>query len=178
MDGSVLVTYASFMGATTGIAKAIGDELRASGAAVDVLPVRQITKIEKYRSVILGSPVHEGQWLEEAVAFVEHYETYLSTIPVAYFVVSSIRETFEERQLRAKRVLEPVLQRTPEVKPTDIGVFAGAFNSKQWTLPALLAMKAKGELPSDGDYRDWLAIRAWAHRIHPHIVPQLVTAGS
>jgi menaquinone-dependent protoporphyrinogen oxidase len=175
MDGIVLVTYASVMGSTTGIAKVIGDELRASGAVVHVLPVRQVSRIENYRSVILGSPIYEGQWLEEAVAFLEHYRTYLSHIPVAYFVVSAVRETFEERQQRAKRVLELVLHRTPEVKPTDIGVFSGAFNSKQWTLPALLALKAKGELPPDGDCRDWLAIRAWAYRIHPHLISESKT---
>jgi menaquinone-dependent protoporphyrinogen oxidase len=86
MDEKVLVTYASMMGATTGIARVIGDVFRADGALVHVLPVNQVGNVEDYHSVVIGSPIHEGQWLEQVVMFLEQYREFLSKIPVALFV--------------------------------------------------------------------------------------------
>lgn len=180
MDEKVLVAYASVMGATTGIARVIGDVLRASGAEVHVLPVNQVGSIENYRSVVLGSPIYEGRWLENAVMFLEQYREFLSRIPVALFVVrTDLRDKPEERRLRLYRYLDPMLHRTPEIQPIDeIGIFTGSFSSKQWPLPTLLALKAKGELPPDGDYRDWNAIRAWATHIRPLLIHRTAAAGA
>lgn len=178
MDQKVLVTYASVMGSTTGIARAIGDEIRAGGAIVHTLPINQVGAVGNYRSVILGSPLYEGHWLEPATLFLEQHRDFLSKIPVALFVVvANPRETVDDRRIRVHRYLDPMLQKSPEIKPVDIGIFTGAFNSRQWALPTLLAYKAQGELPPDGDYRDWSAIRAWARRIRPLLLPESAAAG-
>ena len=179
MDERVLVTYASIMGATTGIARAIGIELRASGAAVRVLPIEHVSSLEDYRSVIVGSPIYEGSWLESAVTFLEQYRDLLSKIPVAYFVVyAKTHQSDDQQQLRTQHSINAVLERLPEIKPVDIGRFTGAFNSRRWTLPTLLALKASGELPLDGDYRDWEAIRAWAIKVLPLLNSQTAAAHS
>jgi menaquinone-dependent protoporphyrinogen oxidase len=179
MNEKVLVAYASMMGATTGIARVIGDVLRAGGVEVHVLPVNQVGNVENYRSVVLGSPIYEGRWLENAVVFLEQYREFLSRIPGALFVVcTELRDKPEERRLRVQRYLDPILRRTPQIKPIDdIGIFTGSFSSKQWPLPTLLALKARGELPPDGDYRDWNAIRAWATHIRPLLMNQTAAAG-
>lgn len=179
MDERVLVTYASLMGATTGIARMIGDEFRAGGAVVHVLPVNQVSNLENYRLVVLGSPIHEGHWIEQAVMFLEENRAFLSKIPVALFVVATnLRENADERRQRIHRYLDPILRQTPEIKPLDIGVFTGAFNSKQWPLPTLLALKARGELPPDGDFRDWSTIRAWAKEVFPRLLHHTAAAGA
>lgn len=178
MDERVLVTYASVMGSTTGVARAIGDEIRAGGANVHVLPVNQVGAVENYRSVILGSPLYEGRWLEPVTLFLEQHREFLSTIPAALFTVCfNPHENADDRLLRVRRYLEPILRKSPEINPVEIGVFTGAFNSRQWALPKLLAYKAKGELPPDGDYRDWNAIRAWARHIRPLLLSKPAAAG-
>ena len=178
MDERVLVTYASVMGSTTGIARVIGDEIRAGGAMVQVFPVNQVTSVENYRSVILGSPMYEGRWLEPVTLFLEQHRDFLSKLPVALFVViPNLLENADDRLLRARSYLDPMLQRPPEIKPIEVGVFTGSFNSRQWALPTLLTLKTKGELPPDGDYRDWNAIRAWARHIRPYLMHHPAAAG-
>jgi menaquinone-dependent protoporphyrinogen oxidase len=166
------------MGSTTGIARAIGDEIRAGGAVVHVLPVNQVGAVEKYRSVIVGSPLYDGRWLEPVTLFMEHHREFLSKIPVALFAVTAYpRENADDRLLRVRRYLDPMLQKSPEIKPVAVGIFTGAFNSRQWALPTLLAYKAKDELPPDGDYRDWAAIRAWARHVRPYLIQHRAAAG-
>lgn len=178
MDERVLVTYASVMGSTTGIARVIGDEVRAGGAMVHVLPVNQVSAVENYRSIILGSPMYEGHWLEPVTLFLEQHRDFLSKIPLALFVVTpNLLENADDRLHRARRYLDPILQKSPEIKPVGTGVFTGSFNSRQWALPTLLSFKAKGELPPDGDYRDWNAIRAWTRHILPYLFHQSAAAG-
>ena len=178
MTEKLLVTYASVKGYTTGIARVIGDVLRAGGAVVHVLPLNQVSKIEAYHSVVLGSPVYEEHWPEQAVAFLKEHRKHLSKIPIALFIVTTnLRETPEEHSQRVRRYVESMLQIAPELKPVDVGMFTGAFDSRQWQLSTLLALKAKGELPLDGDYRDWSAIRAWAAKIRPYLIQQPAAAG-
>ncbi|CAG0950177.1 menaquinone-dependent protoporphyrinogen oxidase [Anaerolineae bacterium] len=168
MDERILVTYATIMGATTGIARAIGIELRASGAAVRVLPIDHVSRPENYRSIIIGSPIYEGLWLDTATAFLEQQRELLSQIPVAYFVVHARNnKSADEQQRHVQRCIKAIHDKVPEIEPVDVGVFAGAFNSRSWTLSTLLALKAQGDLPLDGDYRDWNAIQAWARQVLP-----------
>lgn len=179
MDEKVLVAYASVMGSTTGIARAIGDEIRAGGVVVHVLPVNQVGNVENYHSVVLGSPIYEEHWLEPVIVFLEQHRQFLSKIPVAFFVVSANpRENPDDRQKRVHHYLDPILQRTPAIEPIEVGIFTGSFNSRQWTLPTLLALKAKDELPPDGDYRDWDFIRAWARHIRSRLIRQPAAAGA
>lgn len=178
MDERVLVTYASVMGSTTGIARVIGNEIRASGAIVHVLPVNQVGAVESYSSVVLGSPMYDGRWLDPVLLFLEQHREVLAKIPVSLFVVTANpRENADDRLHRVRQYLNPILRTPPEIKPIEIGIFTGAFNSRQWALPTLLALKARDELPPDGDYRDWNAIRTWAQHISPRLVSQTAAAG-
>ena len=56
----------------------------------------------------------------------------------------------------------------PQVKPVDVGRFAGVLNYKK--IPFFFRLIFKVILPilgvQEGDYRDWEAIRAWAKSMH------------
>jgi menaquinone-dependent protoporphyrinogen oxidase len=54
-----LVAYASTEGTTREVAERIGTVLYHAGHDVDVLPVGDVTRVEDYDTVVLGSIVHD-----------------------------------------------------------------------------------------------------------------------
>nr|HQD26703.1 flavodoxin domain-containing protein [Methanoculleus thermophilus] len=65
MAERILVAYATRYGSTADVAEAIGDELRKSGADVDVKPVGEVRDLSLYRAAVIGSPIYMGKWLPE-----------------------------------------------------------------------------------------------------------------
>ena len=65
----VLVTYATRLGATAGIAEKIGEVLTQVGLQADVLPVKEVRDLAPYQAVVLGSAVYSFKWRKEAVRF-------------------------------------------------------------------------------------------------------------
>jgi menaquinone-dependent protoporphyrinogen oxidase len=60
--------------------------------------------------------------------------------------------------------LDSVRRSVPQVKPVEIGLFAGAlhYDKLPWLMRKILQSKG---LP-EGDFRDWDTIRAWASHLH------------
>ena len=52
MSKKILVTYASRLDATTGVAQAIGKTLTECGAQVDVLPMNEVKDLDSYQAVV------------------------------------------------------------------------------------------------------------------------------
>ena len=161
MDKKILVAYASEYGSTGGVAEAIGKELCSQGAMVDVSLTRNVANLSAYQGVIVGSAIYRGKWMPAAVDFVKINREILGRVPVAYFLVCmTMIQPTEENHLKALAYLDPVLKTIPQVKPVEIGVFAGAmnYNNLSWLNKKIIISKG---LP-EGDFRDWEAIRAWA----------------
>jgi len=179
----VLVAYASRAGSTGGVADAIGKELCAAGAAADVRLIKQVTGLDPYDAVIIGSPARNERWLKEARDFMDKYKQALGQMPVALFATClktapgqpslSLRgplpdEPVEKKRQRVRAYLDPVLKKAPQVKPLDIAVFAGALDYSKLSRPAKAALKSNGFI--EGDFRDWERIRRWAGSIAPALV--------
>ena len=165
MDKKVLVAYASKYGSTAGVADAIGKELCNRGAAVDVCMMKNIGDLNSYRGVLVGSAIYKGEWLPEAVDFVQRNHGVLGRIAVAYFLVClTMRKPTEANRRTVLAYLDPVLKKVPQVKPVEIGTFAGALHYSNLSIPWKVILKLKGE--PEGDFRQWDVIRAWATRLH------------
>jgi len=157
----VLVTYASKYGSTGGVADAIGKELCGKGLAADVALIRNAGDLGLYQGVVVGSAIYKGKWMPEATDFVKENRAILHRMPVAYFLVCiTMARPIEENRAVALSYMDPILKALPEIKPLDIGTFAGAldYNKLSWLNKRIL--KAKGA--SEGDFRDWNSIRTWA----------------
>src|SRR6266511_2563025 len=156
MEKRILIVYAGRYGSTAGVAEVIAQELRHCGALVDVYPAKYITEMQSYDAVIVGSAIHFGKWLPEAVKFVERHQESLSRISVAYFLTClDLTRVPEETGRAASIYLDPLLGhppqaegtlsiwenmhllssfldsvriRAPQVKPGSIGVFRGCIN--------------------------------------------------
>lgn len=164
MDNKALIAYATRAGSTETVAQAIAEALRHEGFQVDVKPVRDVDTLADYTAVIVGSAIRAGKPVPEAVAFVEKHEREVRRIPVAYFVVCLTMKT-EENRCTVAAYLDALRARTPDVKPVDVGLFAGVMNSAR--LPFLLRLLIRAMKAPDGDFRDWGAIRAWAVGVAP-----------
>ena len=156
----ILVTYASKYGSTGGVADAIGKELCTKDVAADTVLMENAGDISSYQGVVIGSAIYMGHWMPEAVGFVKKNRDILCQVPVAYFLVCiTLSRPTDKNREKVLSYMDPILKAVPEIKPVDIGTFAGAldYNNLSWLYKKI--MKAKGA--PEGDFRDWNAIRAW-----------------
>ena len=176
MNEKILVTYASRSSSTAGVAEAIGKTLVEEGRQVEVLPLNEIKDLAPYRAVVVGSAIHGGQWLPEAMQFVKTHQEELARKPFAPFLVcmtlalnGKLAGTRPPGDIHEQVVawLNPVCAL---VKPVSKGLFAGALNiDKIPSLTDRLKFRLSVILGvwSEGDHRDWHAIHNWAKKLIP-----------
>ena len=153
-----LVTVASKHGATGEIGEAIAGVLRDAGLAVQTQSPENVTSLDDYDAVVLGSAVYAGRWVESARRFAERHHAGLRARPVWLFSSGPIGEPLAPLEesadgLRLARDLDARGHRT----------FAGRIDPDAlgWVERTITRMvKAP-----DGDFRDWEAIRTWADEI-------------
>jgi menaquinone-dependent protoporphyrinogen oxidase len=165
----ILIAYASQFGTTGEIAASIGDVLCEKGNTVETKWVKNVKDLNNYDAVLIGSPIHKGNWMSEATEFVKANQKILQQLPVAYFFTCMVLHKLNPKgDLEAKEYSDKLQVMVPQVKPVSIGGFAGVLDYSNMgffnhlILKAILSTKGIKE----GDYRDWDAIRLWAKGIH------------
>lgn len=157
----ILVAFATRAGSTSEVAEYVAGVLRESGATVDVRPVRSVRDVHGYDAVIIGSAIRMGKWLPEAVNFVKTNRESLSRVPTAYFLVSAyLHEGTPEIRKTVLAYLDPV---RAILDPVSIGLFAGKMDFSKLSWLDRTIAKAVGS--TEGDWRDWDAIREWARNL-------------
>ncbi len=172
MSNKILVTYASRAGSTAGVAEAIAKTLTERGAQVEVLPMQDVTDLAPYRAVVAGSAIQEGKWLPEAMQFVQTHRAALAQKPFALFTVCMTMAMKNETYHRGvPEWLAPV---RALVKPVSEGYLAGALDlDKVPSLRKRLMFRMSVVLGvwTEGDHRDWNAIRAWSNALAATLQP-------
>jgi menaquinone-dependent protoporphyrinogen oxidase len=154
----ILVTTASKHGATTEIGEAIAGKLREHDLQVQVAEPADVTTIEGYDAVVLGSAVYAGRWMDSARRFSERHHAALRRLPVWLFSSGPIGDPPqpEEEPADGRRLSEELGARAHRV-------FPGRVNNADlgWVERTITKMvKAP-----DGDFRDFDAVRIWAAEI-------------
>ena len=176
MLNKILVAHASQTGSTAGVAEAIGKTLAESGAQVEVRPMQDVTDLAPYQAVVAGSAIQGRRWLPEAMQFMQTHRATLAQKPFAAFLVcmTLAMPSADKYRQGVADWLAPV---RALVKPVSEGLFAGALDigkipsfgdRLKFRLSVLLGVW------SEGDHRDWNAIRAWADSIRPLLLRRLV----
>jgi menaquinone-dependent protoporphyrinogen oxidase len=171
MNDKILVTYASRTGSTSGVAEAIGKTLAEGGAQVEVLPMQEVKDLAGYRAVVAGSAIRGAKWLPEAMQFVQTHRAELASKPFAAFLVcmTLAMPGGEKYRPHVADMLQPV---QALVRPVSEGLFAGILDISK--VPSI-GDKIKFRLSvamgvwSQGDHRDWTAIRSWAEDLRPRL---------
>jgi len=166
MPDKILVTYATRAGSTAGVAEAIGKTLAGGGAQVDVLPMEKVKDLSPYRAVVAGSAIQDKQWLPEAMLFLRVHQAELAQKPFAAFLVC-MTMTIGNGKYRDEVAtwMAPVRKL---VRPVSEGLFAGALDiSKVPSFSDRLKFRLSVAMGvwSEGDHRDWKAIRLWAEEL-------------
>src|SRR3712207_194178 len=165
----VLVSAASKHGATSEVAEGIAKALREApnehgggegrdGVVVEVRPPEEVSSVEDYDAVVLGSAVYAGHWLEGARELAENHAEALSERPTWLFSVGPIGDPPKPEEDPVD--VGPILEAT---KARGHRVFSGKLEKGKLGFAEkaiVLALRAP-----EGDFREWEAIRAWAKDI-------------
>ncbi|MEM6431608.1 MAG: flavodoxin domain-containing protein [Deinococcota bacterium] len=159
----VLVTYASKHGATLGIATKIADVLQSAGVMVDLKPAHDVYDVNFYHTVVLGTGIYIGRWLQDAVKFANMHKDLLAERHVWVFLSGP---TGEDALVDVDNVWKPskhLLRLIRHIAPRTIQVFKGAVRPEDLSRIERWLVSNVGA--ATGDYRDWPAIEAWAQEI-------------
>ncbi|HBX69015.1 MAG TPA: flavodoxin [Chloroflexi bacterium] len=160
----ILVTYATRAGATAGVAEAIAKTLTESGLSVDVLPMQEVQSLSYYAAVVAGSAIQNRQWLPEAMHFLQTHREALHQKPVALFAVCMTLAMRNGEKYRSQ-ISDWLLPVRNLAQPVSEGLFAGVLEIRK--IPSFgdrlkFRLSVLFGVWSEGDHRDWDAIRAWA----------------
>lgn len=163
MSNQILVAYATKYGATGEIAEKVGEKLKEVGFTADVKPADQVSDLSAYHAVVLGSAVYAGQWRKEAAEFLETYERALAERPVWLFSSGPTGEGDPVELMSGWRFPEAQQLIADRIQPRDVVFFHGEIDTEKLNLAEKLIVK--GLKAPTGDFRDWVAITAWAESI-------------
>jgi menaquinone-dependent protoporphyrinogen oxidase len=160
---TVLVSAASRHGSTAEIAEAIGRVLTGYGLPVDVRPVAEVTRVDGYDAVVLGSAVYAGHWLEPARRLAVDQARALAARPVWLFSSGPVGVPLKPDgdPVDVAAIVQVTRARGHQVFAGRLSRHALGFAEKA----VVVAVRAP-----EGDYRNWAAVETWATEIAEALV--------
>lgn len=144
-------------------------DLRESGLAAEVKAISDTQDLAPYDAFVLGSAVHGGRWLPEAVAFVERHGSEMAGRPTWLFSVSSLGDQSSMFGPRVSRLLRR-WRKAPRIAGFEAAAaprghhnFAGAIAKSDYGRSGRLFMFLLGG--RFGDHRDRDEVDAWVREI-------------
>ena len=151
----VLVSAASKHGSTRDIAERIAAALVDRGLVAEIVEPENVTTLDGYDAVVVGSAVYAAGWRKEASEFVDRLGAQLRDRPVWLFSSGPVGP--EEEQVLELRHLDELLELSGA---RDHTWFAGKLDRDDLNLGERAVVKmAKAPY---GDFRRWEAIDEWA----------------
>jgi menaquinone-dependent protoporphyrinogen oxidase len=154
-----LVAVASKHGSTYEIGEAIGWALAERGVDNDVRRVEDLSEIDAYDAVVVGSAVYYGQWIEPGRRFVEAFADELRQRPTWLFSSGPIGAPPRPAEADAVVVDDIIAQ----VRPREHHLFTGRIERSALGFAERAVLTAvRG---AEGDFRDWNEIARWSATI-------------
>ena len=158
------MAYATRCGSTAEVAKVIAEALCAQGTGAEARNVREVSDLGIYDGVVLGSAIRMGKPLRDARRFVRRHAAALAMRPMACFCVcATMKDDTPENRQTAEASLASLVKAAP---PVSIGLFGGCLDyAKLGPVFRFVFSRSDDEGLSQGDFRDWDAIRSWANSL-------------
>lgn len=163
MAARVLVAFASKLGSTREIAEAIAAELRAAGLHASALPVREVRRLEGWDAVVLGSALYAAHWQRDARRFVARFHGTLAERPLWLFSSGPLDARLAAADLPISAHAVAI---TGGLGARDHRTFGGRLAPDAPIDPQVLSTHPIG------DFRDWVAIRAYATTIADALIAE------
>ena len=156
MPARVLVAYATKFGSTGEIAETIAHVLRDSGHRAVAVHARDVTTLDGWDAVVLGSAVYAAHWQRDARRFTERFGEDLKLRPLWLFSGGPL----DRRLGRADQPITPHgAEITAGLDVRDHRTFGGRLARDADVDPQVLQTHRLG------DFRDWQAIVGYGIRI-------------
>lgn len=170
MSKKLLLAYATRFGSTKEIAEEIGSILINRGFKVDLYSMEDVTSLQGYQAVVLGSAINHGNWLPIAIDFLNKFHENLKDVPLAIFSVHITNlGNDEQSRLNRNSFLDEV---HTLITPDEEIFFAGKFNREaaKELIPAWIAW-----LVPKLDFRKRKEIRNWSENLFKDVSLQIKT---
>ncbi|MEA2631669.1 MAG: menaquinone-dependent protoporphyrinogen oxidase [Chloroflexota bacterium] len=154
----VLVTAASRHGGTVEVAHAIAMALEQADITVDERRPEAVGHLNAYDGVVLGSAIYAGHWLKAATELVERTSSRMRTLPVWLFSTGPIGDP-----LKPEGSPPDITTISEQSGARDHRIFGGRLDKGQLGLGEKVLVRMVGA--TEGDYRQWDEINAWAMEI-------------
>jgi menaquinone-dependent protoporphyrinogen IX oxidase len=169
---NILVAYATWAGTTRGVADAIAKDLTDKNTTAEVSRADRVKDINMYDAVVLGTSIHAGRTVGDFNQFLRRFHESLKIKKLAYFVVCANMFTDNE-QNRAETLgwLNKTLVGLEDIKPVDIGLFAGGvitegedYQRLNFIVKAIIGSMKESIIKqyNKSDLRNWDKISQWA----------------
>lgn len=156
MPARVLVAYATKLGSTGEIAETIAHVLRDGGHRSTAQPARDVTGLDDWDAVVLGSAVYAAHWQRDARRFTERFREDLKVRPLWLFSGGPL----DRRLARADQPITPYgAEITAGLGARAHRTFGGRLTREAAVDPQVL------QTHHLGDFRDWQSIVEYAYRI-------------
>jgi menaquinone-dependent protoporphyrinogen oxidase len=164
-----IIVYATRAGSTAEVAEAIARVIRERGGSANVFNATKAPATGCYDAAIIGSAIHMGAWLPEAIEYIDNNSRALSRIPVAYFNCGMLITSEKAGDLaQVKKYNDPV---KAMVAPVADANFAGKMDYSKLNFIEAFISRIYGI--QESDRRDFAAIRKWANTVYDKSVEKL-----
>ena len=179
-----LVLYASHDGQTARIAKAIQEEMAASGLDVCLQNLNEMAPgfdPSAFSSFLITAPIRYGYHLPAARDFIKEHTELLNRMPGGFLSVNLTARKPEKQEPMTNRYMVKFLKNT-SWKPGYLGVTAGSllysrYNFFDRIMIQLIMKITKGntDASKDIEYTDWSKVKEFAQGYTKYL-EQAVTA--
>jgi menaquinone-dependent protoporphyrinogen oxidase len=143
-ETSVLVSYASKYGSTTGVAERAAARLGDHGSRVEVREVDLVDDAGAYDAIMLGSAVFDQSWIPDAAELVRRNLELLAARPVWLFSVGSFGNTHRAWGRLMTKEPREIGGFREAIHPRDYRVFAGVIERDRWPFRSRMFFRAAG----------------------------------
>ena len=164
----ILMTFGGDDDATREVAEEIAAILREEELETEVRPLRTVSRLEGYGTVMLGAPIADGRWDAGARDFLTTHRTELIALPVAVFATATPSADPEDMVNDRGELLEELAQ-LRWLHPIAADLFRKAGR------PAGMTVSTNGNGSRNGSSPgfDLEAVRTWARWVARVLQPAM-----